>query len=300
MSQQLFNRILLINAFEFRRACLHTFLAPWASQECLELISLPPAEAHERIVRDGGFAMLIYDAASSYFPSHRRLAEIQVLRTLCPDTPMAVFSDCADPDEIAATLDIGVQGYFHDAVSPELALRALSFVVRGGTYFSSNAMVAAYHRLSGSSRPPSCASPGRPDAPPDSESHGDEAIPYLDPNGLMISQQSPGLAAGMGHETDQAPFGGALQLSSRPGRGAKSRANSPLLTERQQAVLQHLCQGDPNKTIAKKLNLTETTVKVHVREIMRKLGVFNRTQVAVAVGRSSAAEPGEATEESAD
>ena len=28
--------------------------------------------------------------------------------------------------------------------------------------------------------------------------------------------------------------------------------------------------------------MTETTVKVHVREIMRKLGVSNRTQVAIA------------------
>ena len=32
--------------------------------------------------------------------------------------------------------------------------------------------------------------------------------------------------------------------------------------------------------------MTETTVKVHVREIMRKLGVCNRTQVAIAAGRN--------------
>jgi hypothetical protein len=34
--------------------------------------------------------------------------------------------------------------------------------------------------------------------------------------------------------------------------------------------------------IGRKLGMTETTVKVHVREIMRKLGVSNRTQVAIA------------------
>ena len=34
--------------------------------------------------------------------------------------------------------------------------------------------------------------------------------------------------------------------------------------------------------IGRKLGMTETTVKVHVREIMRKLGVCNRTQVAIA------------------
>ena len=38
--------------------------------------------------------------------------------------------------------------------------------------------------------------------------------------------------------------------------------------------------------IGRKLGMTETTVKVHVREIMRKLGVCNRTQVAIAAGRN--------------
>ena len=57
---------------------------------------------------------------------------------------------------------------------------------------------------------------------------------------------------------------------------------TPEFTERQYAVLVCLCQGDPNKVIGRKLGMTETTVKVHVREIMRKLGVSNRTQVAIA------------------
>ena len=38
--------------------------------------------------------------------------------------------------------------------------------------------------------------------------------------------------------------------------------------------------------IGRKLGMTETTVKVHVREIMRKLGVCNRTQVAIAAARN--------------
>ena len=60
----------------------------------------------------------------------------------------------------------------------------------------------------------------------------------------------------------------------------------PEFTERQYAVLTCLCLGDPNKVIGRKLGMTETTVKVHVREIMRKLGVCNRTQVAIAAARN--------------
>jgi DNA-binding NarL/FixJ family response regulator len=55
------------------------------------------------------------------------------------------------------------------------------------------------------------------------------------------------------------------------------------LTMRQQEVLSFLRRGISNKLIARELNMTEATVKVHVRQIMRKLGAANRTQVAVIV-----------------
>ncbi|KLK93416.1 hypothetical protein AA309_08785 [Microvirga vignae] len=55
------------------------------------------------------------------------------------------------------------------------------------------------------------------------------------------------------------------------------------LTMRQQEVLELLRHGISNKLIARELHMTEATVKVHVRQIMRKLGAANRTQVAVIV-----------------
>jgi DNA-binding NarL/FixJ family response regulator len=53
-----------------------------------------------------------------------------------------------------------------------------------------------------------------------------------------------------------------------------------IFTARQAAVVKELCQGKPNKIIAYELKLKESTVKVHVRNIMRKLKAKNRTQVA--------------------
>lgn len=50
------------------------------------------------------------------------------------------------------------------------------------------------------------------------------------------------------------------------------------LTPRQMTVLSHLRQGKANKIIAYELGMTESTVKVHVRNIMRKMGATNRTQ----------------------
>jgi DNA-binding NarL/FixJ family response regulator len=57
-------------------------------------------------------------------------------------------------------------------------------------------------------------------------------------------------------------------------------ARQDRLTSRQGAVLSHLQQGKANKIIAYELGMSESTVKVHVRNIMQKMGATNRTQAA--------------------
>jgi DNA-binding NarL/FixJ family response regulator len=54
------------------------------------------------------------------------------------------------------------------------------------------------------------------------------------------------------------------------------------LTTRQMEVLRGLLQGLPNKTIARRLGLTEGTVKIHVAAIFRALDVNNRTEAVIA------------------
>ena len=57
------------------------------------------------------------------------------------------------------------------------------------------------------------------------------------------------------------------------------------LTRRQCEVLERLRVGLSNKSIGRDLDMQESTVKVHVRQIMRKLGAHNRTQAAMLAGR---------------
>jgi DNA-binding NarL/FixJ family response regulator len=52
---------------------------------------------------------------------------------------------------------------------------------------------------------------------------------------------------------------------------------------RQAAVAAEICKGKPNKIIAYDLNMCESTVKVHVRSIMKRLKVRNRTQIGYAL-----------------
>jgi DNA-binding NarL/FixJ family response regulator len=49
-------------------------------------------------------------------------------------------------------------------------------------------------------------------------------------------------------------------------------------TARQAAVADRLRRGKPNKLIAYELNMCESTVKVHIRNIMKKLRASNRTE----------------------
>ena len=53
------------------------------------------------------------------------------------------------------------------------------------------------------------------------------------------------------------------------------------LTPQQQKVLTLISKGFLNKQIAYELDVKETTIKTHVSEIFRKLGIYNRTQAAV-------------------
>lgn len=59
----------------------------------------------------------------------------------------------------------------------------------------------------------------------------------------------------------------------------------PAFTPRESQILAQLAQGLPNKLIAAALGMPENTVKVHVRNLMRKLKATNRTAAVVAAQR---------------
>ena len=52
------------------------------------------------------------------------------------------------------------------------------------------------------------------------------------------------------------------------------------MTPRQRDILACITQGRSNKQVARQLNLSENTVKVHVSALLRGLGLNNRTQAA--------------------
>ena len=55
----------------------------------------------------------------------------------------------------------------------------------------------------------------------------------------------------------------------------------PNLTQRELDILKWIVKGDSNKQIASELNISESTVKVHIQNILRKMNVSSRVEIAV-------------------
>lgn len=73
------------------------------------------------------------------------------------------------------------------------------------------------------------------------------------------------------------------ESAAQPGKA--STGNTPALTARQQSVLDLLLQGLPNKSIARRLDIAESTARDYVSELLGLYGVTNRTQLVLEVTR---------------
>jgi two-component system nitrate/nitrite response regulator NarL len=76
----------------------------------------------------------------------------------------------------------------------------------------------------------------------------------------------------------------------QPGQKATDRASLlASLTEREREILEHVARGQSNKSIARSLDISHDTVKLHVRHILAKLNLSSRVEAAVFAVESRAA-----------
>jgi DNA-binding NarL/FixJ family response regulator len=171
----------------------------------------------------------------------------------------ASIADCDDLEQIKALRalvpDVPLM-IFCDSKSREEIISALNVDEQGFLYAGTNAELALRVFsciVNGGSYPPSRMGP--------KWSYSAQRHPAMD-----RSRTPPYVTGG---------DNGAAQDSKDEGQTNRN------LTARQMAVLELVRCGESNKVIARRLGMREGTVKVHVRQIMRKFGVTNRTQVAV-------------------
>ncbi|MES9938031.1 MAG: LuxR C-terminal-related transcriptional regulator, partial [Sedimenticola sp.] len=74
------------------------------------------------------------------------------------------------------------------------------------------------------------------------------------------------------------------QLLAQALRGEKSVKKSPAecdFTDREREILGLIAKGMSNKLIARELDISDGTVKVHVKHLLKKMGLHSRVEAAV-------------------
>lgn len=190
------------------------------------------------------------------------------LRLSFPDTPIALMSD-DDGQNWQQAVRLGCNGYVPTSLSLEIAVAALRLVLVGGVYLP---QVFTLAQVNGGA-----AADGHAEI---MAANGHAAVPV----------QLNGTASHLDSVASDDP-GPDLELVQLPatadGDGARivvsetRSAELPGFTPREIQVIESLQRGRSNKVIAGDLKLSENTVKVHIRHIMRKLKATNRTQAAL-------------------
>ena len=100
----------------------------------------------------------------------------------------------------------------------------------------------------------------------------------MDPDELVAALHK--IVAG---ETVVAPQLAGTLARALKGNSDKPEHKTPLseLTPREHEILEHLAIGQSNKVIARELGITDGTVKLHVKSVLRKLKVRSRVEAAV-------------------
>ena len=119
-----------------------------------------------------------------------------------------------------------------------------------------------------------------------------EALHMVMSGGIYVPPMTMGSEPATKPEGDTVPS--VLRVLQEHGHDSGFQAGpsaNPLadigLTPRQTEVLALLLKGQPNKLIARELNLSVETVKDHVAAVLRALGVSSRTQAVLAVSQMS-------------
>ena len=238
-------RLVIIDAMKLRRACFASLLADWANSNDLEITATSQIRALSESDINSNCRMIVYNAGAEAIDDPITQEKLKFLHSEATETPLIIISDRDDAESAIAALGTGAQGFILTSMEPALVLEALSFIMRGGSFFPPAVVLHSSKQV-------------------DDESE-DAAIDKR----LNIS---PAIGCEL-HVFKSADD--CLHQPANSGNGTRH------LTCKQREVMELVCQGQPNKLIARALGMTEATVKVHVRQIMRKLGVSNRTQVAI-------------------
>jgi two-component system, NarL family, nitrate/nitrite response regulator NarL len=218
--------------------------------------------AVESSLLDGEGPRLVILSAQS---ADNAVAEAVAIRKVSPDSKIVLLFDHVSPADLQKLIASPLDGCVPLSVSPHTLISTLDMVM------TRDARVVVVGDTNGPSLPSVAAEDpyqirmGKPSS--------DDAKSRAISSGMIIMH--PG----------QTPLNGAyasgLDVNKAGGQHVSPFSKFPKLSEREAQILDGLVKGHANKVIARTCDIAEATVKVHMKSILRKIHVGNRTQAAI-------------------
>ena len=289
--------IVVIDPQRLRQASLVCLLEDWADFDTFEIAA---ASSCEELRLERNLAVVVINIGALSVLERPPRIWLQSVRSFVPSTPLVILSDREERSEICAAFAEGARGFIPTSIEPSIALDALKFIHRGGSFFPSSALIEEARRTHEINSDSTSAEldVARHGHITDVDPPVERTHMYRRSISLRSVARSSSQYAGFGMLTDSGPDDNlrapeeGVRLDAEAARCDVSRELQ--LTPRQHEVLKGLGEGKANKVIARDLDMTESTVKVHVRQIMRKFGAKNRTQVALFAVQFGRRKPGSA------
>jgi two-component system nitrate/nitrite response regulator NarL len=214
------------------------------------------AKSSYRVVYDAGAAAQISAAAVPEKPklvilgapqsADSAVSEAVAIRKLWPNSKIVLLYEHASNADFQKLLASEINGCIPLFASSDTLVGTLNTIVTG----NARIMIANHTRF-----PP--IQPAQLEKPQSDAAHH-EAVP----DGIRVMYT-------------KSAVDGASPSTNR------STSEHPTLSEREVQILNGLVQGHANKVIARTCDIAEATVKVHIKSILRKIRVVNRTQAAI-------------------
>jgi two-component system nitrate/nitrite response regulator NarL len=195
--------------------------------------------------------LLIIEVSSAFDAT---LSQIESFKARYPAARVAMLAHQLHRlPEMVSAFRAGANAYFVNVATCEVFIKSLELIMLGETILPSAIL------------PLLCGDDGKPD---NGNGHlGEENDDgCADENGVTSHDR-------VDDDDDTESVAGALP--------EMENNHAPRFSSRQKLILHCLIGGDSNKTIARKIHITEATVKVHLKAILRKIRVHNRTQAAI-------------------
>ena len=179
--------------------------------------------------------------------ANRAAKDAEVIRARWPDSKIIFLFDDVSTSDFQNMLGSQLDGCIPLFVSPDTLMRTLDLIM------AQNARIVV---IGGMKSGLKC---------PEVELLQESTTPTLRSNGPLTVTA----------------FGVPALERSLSGQGLTVKSKTPALSEREVQILDGLVKGHANKVIARRCGITEATVKVHMKSILRKIRACNRTQAAI-------------------